>query len=363
VRLTASLITRDEQHNLGACLDSIGSVVDEIVVVDTGSTDDTINIARSFGALVAECPWQADFSLPRNHGLDLASGDWILYIDADERFSVDGDLRDALNDPDLVAGLVRFRSASGFNPYLEHRLFRNRVDIRFRSAMHETIVPDVRRIVAAEGKRVDRVPASIEHLGYEGDQRAKHLRNLPMLEAAVRADPRRTYLWLDLGRVYNGLGDPTNAEKAWVRGVREARERGAAESPDLLIHVELALHRIEDGRTAADLLSALTAASPDDPLTWWVTARQAMFEHRWRDAITWLESLHAIDPDELEHPGLGYSRAVFGEHAEHALGICWFKLGDWQTAAGWFALAELGDPGNLEYHAKRLLSEARAATR
>ena len=94
-------------------------------MVDTGSVDRTTAIAHEFGAHVAEYPWTGDFSAARNTALGLATGDWILYIDADERFAVDGDLRMALDDPSAVAGLVRFRASQGFTPYLEYRLFRN----------------------------------------------------------------------------------------------------------------------------------------------------------------------------------------------------------------------------------------------
>src|SRR3984957_12225351 len=79
------MIVRNEEHHLPDCLESIRHIVDEIVLVDTGSTDDTVAIARSFGARVEIHPWQQDFATPRNVGLDLARGRWILYIDADER--------------------------------------------------------------------------------------------------------------------------------------------------------------------------------------------------------------------------------------------------------------------------------------
>ena len=79
------MIVRDEESRLPACLESIRPAVDEIVIVDTGSTDRTVEIARSFGARVEVHPWQGDFSQARNIALELACGTWILYIDADER--------------------------------------------------------------------------------------------------------------------------------------------------------------------------------------------------------------------------------------------------------------------------------------
>ena len=89
MRITASLSVRDEAHNLGDCLKLLKPVVDEIVIVDTGSIDSSPDIARDHGALVIEQPWQNDFAAVRNTGLGRASGDWILYIDADERLQLD----------------------------------------------------------------------------------------------------------------------------------------------------------------------------------------------------------------------------------------------------------------------------------
>jgi glycosyltransferase involved in cell wall biosynthesis len=84
-RISAAMIVRDEEAVLEDCLRSIRDEVDEIVVTDTGSRDQSRDIAAGFGARVLERPWDDDFSAARNHSLDAVTGDWILYIDADER--------------------------------------------------------------------------------------------------------------------------------------------------------------------------------------------------------------------------------------------------------------------------------------
>jgi len=361
VLLTAALITRDEAHHLANCLSSIAPVVDEIVVVDTGSVDGTPDIAASFGARVLHEPWRDDFAHARNTGLDAANGEWILYIDADETFTDDGDVREALRDRLLVAGLVRFHVARAFTPYLEHRLFRNRPDIRFAGAMHETITPAVQRAIEADGGRVAPVPATIDHHGYEGDQTAKHRRNLPLLEQAVRDDPERAFLWFHLGVVRAGLGDTDGADAAWSEAVRRSRARGEMNDIDVLAYVELALHRVRAGRSADHLVAELERQRPADPLTRWAAAHQAMFEARWADAIALLAPLRAIDPDTLLHTNLAYNRAIFGSLAAHATGTCWFHLGDDAAAAACFAEAREADPGNEELLVKLQLATARAA--
>ena len=97
--LSAAMIVRNEERHLPGCLASLEGVVDEIVVVDTGSTDGTVAIATSHGARVFHHPWADDFSTPRNVSLDHARGRWVLLIDADERLQpVDRALVAALLD-------------------------------------------------------------------------------------------------------------------------------------------------------------------------------------------------------------------------------------------------------------------------
>ena len=82
--LSLCMIVRDEEEMLPGCLAPLRDVVDEIVVVDTGSTDATVEIAESFGARVVHFPWNGSFADARNVSIDAATGDWIMYLDADE---------------------------------------------------------------------------------------------------------------------------------------------------------------------------------------------------------------------------------------------------------------------------------------
>ncbi|MCK4633171.1 MAG: glycosyltransferase family 2 protein, partial [candidate division Zixibacteria bacterium] len=87
--ISACMMVKNEEELLPGSLESIRNWVDEIVVVDTGSTDRTVEIAESYGARVYHQPWANDFSLHRNYSTSLATGDWILIIDADERIVED----------------------------------------------------------------------------------------------------------------------------------------------------------------------------------------------------------------------------------------------------------------------------------
>jgi glycosyltransferase involved in cell wall biosynthesis len=91
--ITACMIVRNEAHNLPACFASAAGVVDEWIVLDTGSTDGTVNVARSLGATVLQDPWRDDFSYSRNLSLEPATGRWILILDGDDRLHDPAELR------------------------------------------------------------------------------------------------------------------------------------------------------------------------------------------------------------------------------------------------------------------------------
>jgi hypothetical protein len=154
--LAATLIVKNEARVLDACLASLRGVVDEIVAVDTGSTDESIEIARRHGALVHEHPWSGDFAEARNEALRLASCEWIFYIDADERLdpaeraSVEKLLRDA---PE-VAFRILLKPDSRSTPYREYRVWRHDPRIRFEGVIHEKVVPAIQRVSEEDGRPI-----------------------------------------------------------------------------------------------------------------------------------------------------------------------------------------------------------------
>ena len=86
IKISACYIVKNEENNLKRSIDSLINAVDEIIVVDTGSTDRTIEIAESYNAKIFNYVWNDDFSTPRNLAIDNSNGDWIIFLDADEFF-------------------------------------------------------------------------------------------------------------------------------------------------------------------------------------------------------------------------------------------------------------------------------------
>ena len=142
------MIVKDEA-NLADCLKSVADLVDEMVVVDTGSTDRTRDIATSLGAGF-DFPWCDNFAAARNEAIQHASGDWIFWLDADDRIDEANqsklkDLIASLGDDNRVY-LMRCAClpdpVSGSAAVLRHaRLFRDRPDVRWQYRVHERILP------------------------------------------------------------------------------------------------------------------------------------------------------------------------------------------------------------------------------
>ena len=96
LKISACYIVKNEEKKLPRSIESLKSAVNELIVVDTGSTDNTIEIAKSYGAKVIESTWQDDFSAPRNIAIENATGDWIIFLDADEFFAYPDKVRAAI---------------------------------------------------------------------------------------------------------------------------------------------------------------------------------------------------------------------------------------------------------------------------
>ena len=145
--LSLCIIAKNEERFLSGCLESIRDVADEIILVDTGSTDRTPEIAQSFGCYVIHHQWQDDFAAARNLAIEAATGEWIFCIDADERLCRPADIKDLIaRTPQSIGGYVIERhdmvkaQESGkteVNPVGIIRLFRNDPRIRYQGAIHE----------------------------------------------------------------------------------------------------------------------------------------------------------------------------------------------------------------------------------
>ena len=205
-RLTVCVIARNEERFLAKCLGAVRGLAQQIVVVDTGSTDRTVEIAREHGAEVHSFAWCEDFSAARNAALEHARGEWILFIDADEELTPQG--RETLVEEMRVANVMAYRfplidvgrenEGRSFVP----RLFRNAPGLFYVGRVHEQVFSSV--VVRCEewGTTVELGKTELLHYGYSVEMvrgRNKLARNLHLLLKAIEEMPNEPNLIMNLG--------------------------------------------------------------------------------------------------------------------------------------------------------------------
>jgi tetratricopeptide (TPR) repeat protein len=274
--LTVSLcmIVKDEEEMLPGCLENVAAGVDEIIVVDTGSTDRTVEIAESFGATVIHFPWNGSFADARNVGLDAAKGDWLLYLDADEHL-VPGDAA-------KIRGLLGRSWREGFHlvetnytggeeagtsvTHMALRLFRNRPAYRFEGRIHEQKTHHMPTYLP---ERFEPTTIRIRHYGYLKSRisaKEKSRRNIELLEQEARETPN-PFTSFNLGSEYLMLDEPKTAaehfDAAWDALQAAGDWTSVGYAPILASRIALA--RRESGRVAdaREALEVGIAAMPD----------------------------------------------------------------------------------------------------
>jgi tetratricopeptide (TPR) repeat protein len=213
--VSACMIVKNEEEFLPGCLESIRNWVDEIIIVDTGSTDRTVEIAESYGAKVYFQEWSKNFSKHRNFSLSNATCDWILVIDADEEFNQEDVpiVRQAINQRDcrlISVNVFNSDRATGectsFLPSI--RLFRRDAGFRYEGIVHNQLKFD-------EGEPILRVAAGIKHYGYNlptNDKMKKVARSRELLEKQLADNPGDPFVHFNYAQLLRGITNKPDDE-------------------------------------------------------------------------------------------------------------------------------------------------------
>ena len=270
--LSLSMIVRDEAAQIEDCLRSVQGFADELVVVDTGSSDDTVARARAQGARVEQIPWPGDFAPARNQALQWVSGDWVLVLDADERLRPEAwaPLRALMAQPDvLLINLLRHERGAAQSPYSNvSRLFRRHPAIQWSRAYHSMVDDSVAELLQREPhwRIADCPEPALLHDGYRPEllaqgKKAQRLRDA--MEAELERRPGDPYACAKLGSLEVAEGNRERGIALLEQGLEQCPASAHPERYELLLH--LALAQGPASTPAADALYRQALALPLAP--------------------------------------------------------------------------------------------------
>ncbi|BAB76556.1 tetratricopeptide repeat protein [Anabaena sp. FACHB-709] len=258
MKLSLCMIVKNEAAILPKCLSSVVNVVNEIVVLDTGSQDGTPHIARQFGAEVYDFVWCNDFSIARNTALKYVTGDWVLVLDADETLTpgIVPHLKNAIASEEyLLVNLVRQEVGAEQSPYsLVSRLFRNHPAIRFERPYHALVDDSVSAILQKEPQwQIGYLQGvAILHAGYQKSaiaQNNKYAKAQTTMEGFLATHPHDPYVCSKLGALYVETGKIDKGMELLKRGINACQEEYEI-LYELHYHLGIAYNRLKNPQQA-----------------------------------------------------------------------------------------------------------------
>jgi len=233
VRLSATIIVKNNQNTIRACIESLLPWMDEINVVDTGSTDETPEICKALGAKVYYHTWPDSFAAARNYALDYASGEWIFWMDSDDVLPAEcGAKLRALalgpHDPAVLGYIMQVHCPHAVEggevdwSFVDHvKLFRNRPDLRWEFRIHENILPSIRRA----GGDVVLTDIFVVHAGSDQSpegKRQKLARDYRLLELELQDHPDHPFPLFNLGMTHHDCSRDDEAVAVLKRAIAVA---------------------------------------------------------------------------------------------------------------------------------------------
>lgn len=343
--ITLCMIVKDEEKVLDRCLSSLDGLIDEIVIVDTGSTDNTKKISSKYTEYIYDFEWTNDFAEARNYALTKANGEWILILDADEYVESENlkEFINALkqrtdNNDAYEVKIYNFTGNYG-EKIVQHksaRIFKNYAGISYSRAIHEQLVKKDSEL------GIGLCSLIIYHSGYLSktvNEKNKAERNAALIDKEISISGNKAFDYFNLGNEYMGVGDTQKALSAYVKAYskkKDFRYSWVSFCVIQIINCLIILKRYKDALKVIADAEGIYAQSPDFPC---LKGHIYHLENRYDDAITTFESIlnnkhHYVFPiasnDYLElqpHIFLGeiykikknYVKAVF--HYSSALNI------------------------------------------
>lgn len=330
------MIVKNEEDNLPRCLESVKGIVDEMIIVDTGSTDKTVEIARSFGARVFHYEWNNDFSAARNFALNKAGGKWILLMDADDELDKNDayKIKPLLNDNKKDAYLFETISYVGEKPGIDSlsnlnvRIIRNKPEYRFIGAIHEQILISVLQ----NGGIAREMPIKVYHYGYLSHNikdKNKRKRNMAILDVELKNDPENPFHNFNMGTEYMALGNDEKAYEHFKKAYDNLKGAKTGYTSKLLIRMIMCLNQLN---RLDEALNLCDSSIERYPCITDIVFLKGMIYHRLRQYSLalkcFMKCIEMGDPPLLEK----FITGVGGFKAYYAMGEIYYEMMDYQEA-------------------------------
>ncbi len=279
-QISLCMIVKDEEQFLEECLNSVKDLVSEIIIVDTGSTDNTKNIAKKFTDKIFDFKWADDFSAARNFAISKATKDWILFLDADEAIAkedhkkIKGLIEKAGNEIDVFGFLEKSytnnsftiswmntgendKHAKGFAGYYLNpifRLFKNKKGVKFDGKVHETIIGSV------EKAKLKALPTSIPIHHYKELRESKKEKKesyLKLVEEKLKKDPGNTQALFEAGQMCLDAGELEKAAGYFEKTLKSSHNY------DVMVLLGIAYERLGKKEKAENIFKHAIRHNPD----------------------------------------------------------------------------------------------------
>ena len=331
--LSLCMIVRDNARTIVACLESVRQWVDEIIVVDTGSLDETPQLCRQLGAKVYSFPWIDDFSAARNESLKHATGQWIFWMDSDDTMPAEcgRKLREMVRraHKERVLGYIMQVHcpgpegvAAGEITVVDHvKLFRNLPDLRFEGRIHEQIIPAIRRL----GGEIGWTDIFVVHSGYDHSPEAKERkrkRDLRLLQLELQERPDHPFALFNLGMTYNDMEEHEQAVGYFRRCLKVS---AATESHVRKAYALLAasLEELEQFSEAESVLTQGLSHYSKDPELRFRQGHVACSQGKFLEAL--LAYRQALRNEDTRHFS-SIDPGIYGYKARHNLALVYQEL-------------------------------------
>lgn len=300
--VSIALIVKNEEQTLDRCLASLAGAVDEIVVVDTGSSDATVAVARRYTDRICDFPWRDDFAAARQFAFEQTHGDWVGWVDADDVVVGAEQIRSVAAAASPVVGAIYWRYAMDFDAagqpqcqFWRERLVRNDGSWRWQGRIHEVLTSD------QSWQTLRRPEVWVEHRSPAGRDATRLQRNIPLMEAELASagptpSPRLLFY---LGRDYASAGRSEEALTIYQRYLAAAAwddERYLAQTA--VAGLLRSMNRLDEA-SHADLQAV--KLKPRWPDAYFGLAQTAYFQGRWPDVVHWCDIGRSLPTPETDH--------------------------------------------------------------